>query len=488
MNYVRGAFSAVTSYYTSLPPINASTLTGAIDVIVVERINPSTGERELACSPFHVRLGKWQVLRPGEKAVSVLVNGKPIPYSMKIGDAGEAFFVFETEEDVPEELMTSPILGPTQVPSGGKESNRQAQRQHETAGRFGAPDTTSSATTTPDANSDAEDSSDKNLNLPSSKGHMNEPTFLDLDGNSPPSPTSASGSVPPSPRADELSEPQPEPTSSDSPAPAEHDDADPSSTLGKAKVILTAAPKLAKSVLVNAPNTAVDQAMKARDRLHEVRASVGSKRDALTPSKRADEESREMLEKEADAEAAQPPEILYGKDVALDMAGYHHAEVAGEESESPSEFPSTPKGAGGNSQPFPSTSSTPSPPSTPHHLAKPGAGYVRGGSAPPDVQVSTVPGTEVGLSTYPPDYTWEWGAFPTRSPARTTFKPLVKDDTGVVGPSALGKSVTTAGDLPSSSSSAAPPSSSSPEVFGKGGELSPDEAERDLFWVTIEGR
>ena len=115
MNYVRGAFSAVTSYYTSLPPINASTLTGAIDVIVVERRNADTGETEFACSPFHVRLGKWQVLRPGEKLVTVLVNGKTIPYSMKIGDAGEAFFVFETDEDVPEELMTSPILGPTKV-------------------------------------------------------------------------------------------------------------------------------------------------------------------------------------------------------------------------------------------------------------------------------------------------------------------------------------------------------------------------------------
>jgi len=33
---------------------------------------------------------------------------------MKIGDAGEAFFVFETEEpDVPEDLITSPLLQPT---------------------------------------------------------------------------------------------------------------------------------------------------------------------------------------------------------------------------------------------------------------------------------------------------------------------------------------------------------------------------------------
>ena len=29
---------------------------------------------------------------------------------MKIGEAGEAFFVFETEEEVPDNLVTSPIL------------------------------------------------------------------------------------------------------------------------------------------------------------------------------------------------------------------------------------------------------------------------------------------------------------------------------------------------------------------------------------------
>src|ERR1700722_4550716 len=33
---------------------------------------------------------------------------------MKLGEAGEAFFVFETDSDVPEELITSPILQPTQ--------------------------------------------------------------------------------------------------------------------------------------------------------------------------------------------------------------------------------------------------------------------------------------------------------------------------------------------------------------------------------------
>lgn len=45
------------------------------------------------------------------------VNGSPIPFSMKIGDAGEAFFVLETAEDIPDDLVTSPLLSPTPEPA-----------------------------------------------------------------------------------------------------------------------------------------------------------------------------------------------------------------------------------------------------------------------------------------------------------------------------------------------------------------------------------
>lgn len=67
MNYIRGALTASLQYYRD---INPSTLTGAIDVIVVRRTNDS-GEEELACSPFHVRFGKWQVLRPVDKKARI---------------------------------------------------------------------------------------------------------------------------------------------------------------------------------------------------------------------------------------------------------------------------------------------------------------------------------------------------------------------------------------------------------------------------------
>ena len=47
--------------------------------------------------------------------MNVLVNEGAIPFNMKIGEAGEAFFVFETTEEVPEDLLTSPLLEATKV-------------------------------------------------------------------------------------------------------------------------------------------------------------------------------------------------------------------------------------------------------------------------------------------------------------------------------------------------------------------------------------
>jgi phosphatidate phosphatase LPIN len=47
--------------------------------------------------------------------VDITVNGETVPFNMKIGEAGEAFFVFETDSDVPDDLITSPLLEPTEV-------------------------------------------------------------------------------------------------------------------------------------------------------------------------------------------------------------------------------------------------------------------------------------------------------------------------------------------------------------------------------------
>ena len=35
---------------------------------------------------------------------------------MKLGEGGEAFFVFQTEGDIPEEMQTSPLVSPDQSP------------------------------------------------------------------------------------------------------------------------------------------------------------------------------------------------------------------------------------------------------------------------------------------------------------------------------------------------------------------------------------
>ena len=131
MQYVGKFVSSV--YNTITPSINPSTLTGAIDVIVVEREietdveeanedgTKSTVRRlttELNGSPFHVRFGKMSVIRPAERKVTLHLNGavEPLPFAMKVADDGEAHFVMEIDnasDDVPSALVTSPIVSPS---------------------------------------------------------------------------------------------------------------------------------------------------------------------------------------------------------------------------------------------------------------------------------------------------------------------------------------------------------------------------------------
>lgn len=108
MQYVRNLSASVSSTWNS---INPATLSGAIDVIVVEQEDGS-----LCCSPFHVRFGKFSLLRPYEKKVEFLVNGTKQPYAMKLGEEGEAFFIFETRDNIPKDLQTSPLVSPASSP------------------------------------------------------------------------------------------------------------------------------------------------------------------------------------------------------------------------------------------------------------------------------------------------------------------------------------------------------------------------------------
>ncbi|CXH99104.1 HAD superfamily protein, putative [Plasmodium berghei] len=97
---------------------NQATLSGCIDIICIESEIESEIKNDKKISliykstPFHVRFGKTKLLRSKEKIVNILVNGKTTNLHMKLGSAGEAYFVEKTYEDVEEELETSPLSSP----------------------------------------------------------------------------------------------------------------------------------------------------------------------------------------------------------------------------------------------------------------------------------------------------------------------------------------------------------------------------------------
>ncbi|GFF42725.1 nuclear elongation and deformation protein 1 [Aspergillus lentulus] len=121
MQYVRSISGSVSKTWNS---INPATLSGAIDVIVIEQEDGT-----LACSPFHVRFGKFSLLRPYEKKVEFQVNGVKQDYAMKLGEGGEAFFVFETSDEIPASLQTSPLVSPAASPRTRSEEDLPSSLQ-----------------------------------------------------------------------------------------------------------------------------------------------------------------------------------------------------------------------------------------------------------------------------------------------------------------------------------------------------------------------
>ncbi|KAF8383356.1 lpin-1 [Pristionchus pacificus] len=104
MDYAYRMYKNVRYYYEQ---INPATLSGAIDVIVVEQPNG-----DFHSTPFHVRFGKYGVFNYKEKYVDVSINGKEVKdIRMKLGENGIAFFVEETSGIVPDYLVTSPVPG-----------------------------------------------------------------------------------------------------------------------------------------------------------------------------------------------------------------------------------------------------------------------------------------------------------------------------------------------------------------------------------------
>lgn len=93
-------FSSIKSAYNT---INPSTLTGAIDVIVVKQEDGS-----LRCTPFHVRFGKLGVLQNQNNKVYITINGTAVEdLYMELGGAGEAVFI-EEDSIVPTQRHLEP--------------------------------------------------------------------------------------------------------------------------------------------------------------------------------------------------------------------------------------------------------------------------------------------------------------------------------------------------------------------------------------------
>ena len=72
---------------SSLLEFNKATLSGALDVIVVEN-----SEGEMTCNPFRVRFGKLKVLKSSLCSISLTVNGNITDIAMRLTPSGEGYF------------------------------------------------------------------------------------------------------------------------------------------------------------------------------------------------------------------------------------------------------------------------------------------------------------------------------------------------------------------------------------------------------------
>ncbi|KAJ2931724.1 hypothetical protein H1R20_g5333, partial [Candolleomyces eurysporus] len=413
MNYLRGAVvNAISAPYQYYKDINPSTLTGAIDVIVIERPAPDGNGTELACSPFHVRFGKWQVLRPAEKKVNVSVNGNPIPYNMKIGDAGEAFFVFETEDDVPEDLITSPILQPT-TPSADDTAAAAGAEASEKDTRFGATDEGRDKRPEGEKSEEGKAEEEEQILKKHQEQQVDEPEYLDLDG-------------------------RPQPT---------HDEAAPT-----ASHLTPKQSHHVPSFLKKSSSRATLNQSSYLDKPE--RTESGSGGGDRTPEMLA-QDQRVDAALEALTSSGHLPEVEYHKDVALDMEGYHSGYHDRERSDQTVRFSDF-----DNFQLPPSrlplglpseTQSSPLTPADPDSFADdedasnspvPFPMYRATSEPPPDVDIeplTPVPGPGHSTSDLLPhhqnraptrlqvmhqhqqEYMWEWGNFPQPSPIKPTF-------------------------------------------------------------------
>ncbi|KAG6910120.1 hypothetical protein DXG01_012879 [Tephrocybe rancida] len=379
MNYIRGAVNAISApyqYYKELSPINPSTLTGAIDVIVIQRPTDN-GDTELVCSPFHVRFGKWQVLRPGEKKVNVSVNGHLIPFNMKIGEAGEAFFVFETDGDVPDDLITSPILQPTRPDETGAKAGLVA------VDSLGATHTDLAPELQPDDQDAAHVQNEEASRKQPSEDQ--EPEFLDLDAQ--PSKVTADGEPPKNQNT----------TPRQSFAHLTHE----KSANGQLAVGLPSPPPTPNHRVSDLTPEMAEQEQRVEEALKSVRNGMEAPEIDLHANQRT--QKRSLFLHETTPVREQSYFAVYHADFPPASPTPHPVNGLGLSDTEPED-------------PLPSTVTFP---------------MLRAASEPPPDFTEHLPSmtssqSRASSSKLPPlspvqEYSWEWGAFPQPSPMKTTF-------------------------------------------------------------------
>ena len=94
------------NFFANIFDINPSTLSGTIDIVAIRQPDDS-----VKVSPFHVRFGKLLLLKSNKKLVQILINGQKTDLVMKLGSAGEAFFVERAgfDEKLEKNQESSPI-------------------------------------------------------------------------------------------------------------------------------------------------------------------------------------------------------------------------------------------------------------------------------------------------------------------------------------------------------------------------------------------
>jgi len=96
--------------------LNPSTLSGALDIIVVEHPDGS-----LRSSPWHLRFGKLGLIHHTDKVISVVINEQEAPFYMYVDKSGKGqFFASQSEKNTSEESISYPSVSvsPVKITAG----------------------------------------------------------------------------------------------------------------------------------------------------------------------------------------------------------------------------------------------------------------------------------------------------------------------------------------------------------------------------------